>query len=129
MIMAHPGQARALYETMAYSSRIESASPHELVTILYDELLFSFSVLMRALRTSDTHRATSQFTRAMGIIHALEGGLDLDRGGDLAQTLAGIYRSARQELSRARQIHDVERIERLALAFGDLAANWKLIPR
>lgn len=127
MITAHPRQARAQYESMAHASRIEGATPHELVAILYDELLLSFSVLVRTLRHGDCPQTNSQFSRAFSIIHALEAGLDLKNGGPLAETLAGIYRSARRELTASCQSKDSGRIERLQLAFADMSASWRAI--
>ena len=127
MYMAHPGQARMHYEAMAYASRIEGASPHELVTILYEELVMSLTLLSHAYNAKDSVKANAQFSRASGIIHALEAGLDLKLGGNLAQTLAGIYQSARKEIMSAREMQDATRIERLARAVADMAESWNKI--
>jgi len=127
MYMAHPGQARMHYEAMAYASRIEGASPHELVAILYEELVLSLTLLSHAYNARDSVKANAQFGRSSGIIHALEAGLDLQLGGKLAQTLAGIYQSARKEIMIAREMQDGARIERLARAFSDMSASWNKI--
>lgn len=127
MTTAHPGQARMHYEAMAYSSRIEGASPHELVLILYEELVLSLTLLAFAMRAKDSQKANAQFGRSSGIIHALEAGLDLELGGPLAQSLAGIYRSARNELMIARETANADRIERLAKAFSDMSDSWRKI--
>ena len=134
----HPGQARMHYEAMAYSSRIEGASPHELVSILYEELILALT-LMPALcswflrgeieekEAGDSVKTNAQFGRASGIIHALEAGLDHDLGGTLAESLAAIYRSARTEMMMARETRNSERIDRLAQAFSDMSDSWKKI--
>jgi len=127
MNMAHPGQARMHYEAMAYSSRIEGASPHELVSILYEELVLALTLLAFAMQARDSVKTNAQFGRASGIIHALEAGLDHDLGGALAESLAGIYRSARAEMMAARQTGDAPRIERLAQAFTEMSDSWKKI--
>ena len=123
----HPGQARMHYEAMAYSSRIEGASPHELVSILYEELVLALTLLGFSMRAKESTKSNAQFGRASGIIHALEAGLDHDLGGALAETLAGIYRSARTEMMIARETSNADRIERLAQAFTDMSDNWKKI--
>jgi len=127
MNMAHPGQARMHYEAMAYSSRIEGASPHELVSILYEELVLALTLLAFAMQARDSVKTNAQFGRASGIIHALEAGLDHDLGGALAESLAGIYRSARAEMMAARQTGDAPRIERLVQAFTEMSDSWKKI--
>ena len=123
----HPGQARMHYEAMAYSSRIEGASPHELVSILYEELILALTLLSFAMQAGDSVKTNAQFGRASGIIHALEAGLDHDLGGTLAESLAAIYRSARTEMMMARETRNSERIDRLAQAFSDMSDSWKKI--
>jgi len=123
----HPGQARMHYEAMSYSSRIEGASPHELVTILYEELVLALTLLAFSMRAQDSMKTNAQFGRASGIIHALEAGLDHDLGGTLAESLSAIYRSARTELMVARETANPDRVERLAQAFTDMNDSWKKI--
>jgi len=123
----HPGQARMHYEAMSYSSRIEGASPHELVTILYEELVLALTLLAFSMRAQDSMKTNAQFGRASGIIHALEAGLDHDLGGTLAESLSAIYRSARTEMMIARETANPHRIERLAQAFTDMNDSWKKI--
>lgn len=115
------------YEAMSYSSRIEGASPHELVTILYEELVLALTLLAFSMRAQDSLKTNAQFGRASGIIHALEAGLDHDLGGTLAESLSAIYRSARTEMMVARETANPERIERLARAFTDMNDSWKKI--
>jgi flagellar protein FliS len=115
------------YEAMSYSSRIEGASPHELVTILYEELVLALTLLAFSMRAQDSLKTNAQFGRASGIIHALEAGLDHDLGGTLAESLSAIYRSARTEMMVARETANPERIERLAQAFTDMNDSWKKI--
>ena len=123
----HPRQARMHYEAMSYSSRIEGASPHELVTILYEELVLALTLLAFSMRAQDSMKTNAQFGRASGIIHALEAGLDHDLGGTLAESLSAIYRSARTELMVARETNNPDRVERLAQAFTDMNDSWKKI--
>lgn len=123
----HPGQARMHYEAMSYSSRIEGASPHELVTILYEELVLALTLLAFSMRAQDSLKTNAQFGRASGIIHALEAGLDHDLGGTLAESLSAIYRSARTEMMVARETNNPNRVERLAQAFTDMNDSWKKI--
>lgn len=123
----HPGQARMHYEAMSYSSRIEGASPHELVTILSEELVLALTLLAFSMRAQDSLKTNAQFGRASGIIHALEAGLDHDLGGTLAESLSAIYRSARTELMVARDTANPDRVERLAQAFTDMNDSWKKI--
>ncbi|RJT24233.1 flagellar protein FliS [Chakrabartia godavariana] len=102
-------------------------SPHELVSILYDELILALTLLSFSMQAGDSVKMNAQFGRASGIIHALEAGLDHDLGGPLAESLAGIYRSARTEMMMARETRNAERVDRLAQAFSDMSDSWKKI--
>ncbi len=125
MIAAKAGTARSHYEAMAYASRIEAATPHDLVLVLYEELLLSLSILARSLRLGDRARASHQFSRTTSILHALCAGLDPEKGGSLAIALSDVYHSALHELRRARETHDAARIDLLSDAFADMTANWR----
>ncbi|MFM7028166.1 MAG: flagellar export chaperone FliS [Chakrabartia sp.] len=127
MKIAHPSEARAHYAQLAYAARIEAASRHELVAILYEELLLAFDLLRHALRSADRVRANAHFGRATSILHSLLAGLDLDQGGPLAQSLAQIYHSALAEIARLRLSQDADRVAALQQAFGDLSDNWARI--
>lgn len=60
-------------------------------------------------------------------MNALEAGLDVEQGGPLAETLAGVYRSARREIMQARTDQDSDRLDRLIAAFADMSDSWNKI--
>jgi flagellar secretion chaperone FliS len=94
--------ATAQYRDIDLASRIEAATPHALVAVLYEELAAALDVLVRATEAGDAARRLQQHERASSILHRLEGGLDRAGGGALAASLAGIYRQMRHRLLAAR---------------------------
>jgi len=99
----NPLRARNRYQVLDLSSRMEGASPHRLVAILYD----------------------SQMARAKSILAALEAGLDFDRGGELATTLCGVYRAMQRQLAIAGQ--DVEKLAEVRAGVANIAQSWRAL--
>ncbi|MFM9977150.1 MAG: flagellar protein FliS, partial [Sphingomonadaceae bacterium] len=60
------------YQNIELASRIESATPHGLVALLYSERQLSLAVLARAVDVGDHARRAEQHLRAASIIHALD---------------------------------------------------------
>ena len=90
--------AYARYSEVEVTTRVEGASPHGLVVILFDELLKALGTMAAAERAGDKARSFSVQSRALSMLHGLETGIDFDRGGEIALNLAKIYREARRLL-------------------------------
>jgi flagellar protein FliS len=122
-------QAKALkrYAAISTESRVESATPHQRVRILFEELLLSFDASAMALRTGDRHQAIDKQTRALGILHALETSLDFEKGGDVAISLAIIYREARKRALEATATNKAELMDQARGYIGEIAEAWNQI--
>jgi flagellar secretion chaperone FliS len=117
------------YQDLSLSSRIEAAGPHELVAILYEELVGALDVVRTACERGQNSAMQRATTRTSSILIALEASLDLERGGDLARQLAGIYKTMQVQLSRAVHEQDTAQIATLRLGAVDLFTAWAQIGR
>lgn len=124
---AAAGSAMRRYAAVHAGSRIEGASPHALVKILFDELLLAMDAAALAERQMDPRKATDRLTRAMAILHALETSLDFDKGGDVAVGLAQIYRESRRLLVAAAADHDPAKVDKARAMIGEIAEAWAMI--
>jgi flagellar secretion chaperone FliS len=115
------------YESLALSSRLLASNPHELVCVLYEELGRALDVARMALAQNQPETARKRFDRARTILIALELGLEFAAGGDLARTLASIYKSMQREL--ARSIAEQDEAGLLALRNGvtQIHDSWRKI--
>jgi flagellar secretion chaperone FliS len=114
------------YQQIDLASRIESATPHSLVTMLYTELCIALAVMRRAAAAGDQARQREQHERASSILHTLEASLDRAQGGALADTLAGIYRQMRRRLLAGRS-GDMAAIDEVVAGIESLATAWARI--
>jgi flagellar secretion chaperone FliS len=118
-------RARTQYQSLELASRVEGASPHALVGILYDELLRSLDVLGAALRQSRDIAREPSAARARSILTALSASLDFDQGGSVAQTLAGVYRAMTLTLSEAIATGDAAKLSELRDGVATISESWQ----
>lgn len=82
---------------------VESASPAQLVLMLYDGVLGAIAASTRALANDprDLSTAHRELTRAQDIVLELQLSLDHERGGEIATSLEGIYGFCIDKLTQA----------------------------
>ena len=121
------GMAKARYQRVDVASRVEGASPHQLVAILYDELLKALDAMAAAMARNDYVQRGERQARALRLISGLETSLDFEQGGDIAIGLAKIYREARRLTVAAGRENDVKLVERAREMLGEVAQAWEQI--
>lgn len=127
MLQPNYSKASAHYRSLALSSQAESANPHALVAMLYDELLLCIDVLtLRASRVQSL-ADDEQAHRARGIVIALRAGLDFESGGELALTLDGLYDALSSEFEERLAELDPQRFAELRAGVDSVASAWKAI--
>ncbi len=119
--------AKARYQSVDVASRIEGASPHRLVQIMFDELLKALDALAVAVARRDLSQRAQRQSRALAILKGLETTLDFEKGGEIAAGPAAIYRQARRTLIEACRAHDAEAIGRARQQLGEIASAWTAI--
>lgn len=115
------------YESLALSSRLLASSPHELVCVLYEELGRALDVARIAIAQKQPETARKKFDRARTILIALESGLDFAAGGDLARTLASVYKSMQRALARSIADQDEAGLAALRQGVTDIHESWRKI--
>lgn len=120
-------QAQKHYRALSIASRIEAASPHELVAILYEELLRSLDVTRTALSQGKQEACRAARERSSSILLALEASLDFERGGEIASNLARVYRSMQKELAASVEAGDAQSLEAVRRSVAELLGAWARI--
>lgn len=121
------GNASRRYAAVHAGSRIESATPHGLVKILFDELLLAIDAAVLAQTNGDMVKTNDKHARAMSILHALEGSLDFEKGGDIAISLAVIYREARRLMLLGYQQKTTAELKQAHALLAEIADAWNQI--
>jgi flagellar protein FliS len=118
------GGAGARYRNVDMSSRMEGASPHRLVQILFEELIKAIDTMLAAQRLGEAAKRSERQSRALSILHALETSLDFDKGGEIAANLATIYREARRLITLGGRESHPAPVEQARAMLAEIAGAW-----
>jgi flagellar protein FliS len=115
-------------QTAAYRQQsILTATPGQLVVMLYDGCLRFLHQAAFALREGNAVQAGARLSRAEAIISELTDTLDLEQGGVVASRLQGIYVFCSRHLREARTAGDPEMIEKVGELLAELREAWAQI--
>jgi flagellar secretion chaperone FliS len=110
---------------IAYKEQsILTATPGQLVVMLYDGCLRFLSQAAYAMRDGQHLEADKRLARAEAIIDELLTTLDLEQGGVIASRLQGIYVFCNRHLIEARSLRDPEMVDKVAGLLGELRESW-----
>lgn len=121
------GRAGAHYRQIDVTTRVDGASPHRLVEILYEELLGAIATMGQAIRVGDIIRRGESQAKALAIVGGLEAGLDHEKGGEIATMLATIYHEVKRLLIRAAREEDMTSSDAARKLVGEIATAWSAI--
>ena len=123
--MVATGYART-YRTNA----ILTASPGQLVLMLYDGALKAMGIAQEALQNLDTPRRieviNTQLLKAQAILTELQSGLNMEAGGEFARTMHRLYDYHNRRLMEAnlrKQVEPVIEVEKLVRELRDAWAQ------
>ncbi|MET6678228.1 flagellar export chaperone FliS [Citrobacter amalonaticus] len=116
------------YAQISVESGVMSASPHQLIEMLFDG---ANSALVRArlfLEQGDIAAKGEALSKAINIIdNGLKAGLDQENGGELADHLSSLYDYMIRRLLLANLRNDSQAIEEVEGLLGNIAEAWKQI--
>jgi len=112
-----------MYSQQHYlAQQVETASPAQLVTMLYDGAL---AALTRARMTWDQPlEVNRELQRAQRILTELRVTLDYERGGEIAGNLGSLYVWMIDELIAANLDKDADRLDPVERTLKEIRAAW-----
>jgi len=103
---------------------VTSASPLQLVVMLYDGALRFMEQSLAAMAAQELERQNDRLVRAQRIIAELIGTLDMEQGGEVAKNLLGLYTFAYNELVEGNLRDDADRIRNAIRVMSELRDGW-----
>ncbi|UUE08521.1 flagellar export chaperone FliS [Dickeya zeae] len=120
--------ASQAYAQVSVESAVMSATPHQLIVMLFDG---TKSALVRArilLEQNDVVGKGNALSKAIDIItNGLKLGLDMEKGGELAENLADLYDYMVRRLLHANINNDLQAIMEVEALLDNIADAWKQI--
>ncbi|WP_145572489.1 flagellar export chaperone FliS [Yersinia mollaretii] len=116
------------YAQIGMESGVMSASPHQLIVMLFDG---AQSALVRArilMNQGDIPAKGAALSKAINIIdNGLSAGLDMEKGGELAQNLSALYDYMSRRLLYANLHNDEQAITEVLALLENIADAWRQI--
>jgi flagellar secretion chaperone FliS len=117
----------ARYQSVDIASRIEGATPHRLVQIMYEELLKALDAMAFATARGDYVQRGQHQSKVLAVLTGLETSLDFDKGGQIAVDLVAIYREARRLVVAGGRESDAALVTRARDMIQEIASAWDAI--
>ena len=128
--MFSPANARAMsaYRQVGVQSMVDSASPQQLIKMLFDGLLASINAARGAIERGDINEKVRHIGKAVRILQeGLLGALDREKGGELAGNLASLYEYCTTRLTLANARNDASMVVEVAGLVSTVAQGWNEI--
>ena len=128
--MFSPANARAMsaYRQVGVQSMVDSASPQQLIKMLFDGLLASINAARGAIERGDINEKVRHIGKAVRILQeGLLGALDREKGGELAGNLASLYDYCTTRLTLANARNDARMVDEVAGLVSTVAQGWNEI--
>jgi flagellar protein FliS len=116
----------AMQEVTVYRQmEVETASPVELVIMLYDALVRDLKLVIAAIRVQDIEERVKQSNHGFDVLQELELMLDFENGGSTAKELARVYSYVRAKLMESQFKLDPAIVERQIEFILQLREAWQ----
>ncbi len=106
---------------------VQTASPLELVLMLYSAGIRECELGIKACREKRLEEQHKHFTKAQRIISELAASLDMEKGGEIATNLFGLYSFCLNRLTEANINDDPKPAEESLKILSSLRESWQEI--
>lgn len=121
-------RAAAAYKRVAADTGVQTADPHQLVSLLFDALLQSLHRARGAMQAGDVAAKGMAIGKAVRLLEeGLKAGLNMEQGGELAQNLRGMYGYCIVRLTHANLHNDAAALIEVNELIAPLADSWQSI--
>jgi len=110
-------------------SRILSASPLDLVNILYEHAILDIEQARQSLARGDVAARSRSISKAIAIIGELQSSLDHEAGGEIASNLAQLYQYMRARLTAGNLRQSDSPLAEVASLLESLGDAWRAIAK
>ena len=117
----------ASYQKIDLEAKVEDASPHQLVAMLYDGFLTRVAQAKSAMKMGNFEQKATNVSKAMNILVGLRGGLDSKHNPELAERLDELYDYCGRRLLDASAQRDEAGFDEVSDLIRDIKEAWDAI--
>lgn len=115
----------AAYAKVGVETGVSTASPHQLIVMLFDGALMSLATASTAIDKNDIPGKGNAISKAIEIIlNGLKASLDMDAGGELSERLSALYEYMAERLLYANLHSNKAALNEVMALLGNLREAW-----
>lgn len=116
------------YSQGALRAEATEASPHRIIQMLMSGFLERVAYAKGNMERKEFAKKSEYIGKAIGIINGLRSGLDMDKGGEIAENLNDLYEYMNQRLIQANATNDIEILNEVYSLMLEVKQGWDAIP-
>jgi flagellar protein FliS len=121
-------RAAKSYSDLDVETGVASASPQQLIIMLYDGAIQSLRAAKIGIMNRQAAEKGREISKAISIIDdGLRAALDVEAGGDIARNLMGLYDYMSNRLLLANLTNDIKMIDEVAKLLLELKSAWEAL--
>ncbi|KTC98073.1 flagellar export chaperone FliS [Legionella erythra] len=117
------------YKSIELQTRIESASPHQLIDLLLQGARSHIATAQGNIQRNQISEKGEHIGKAISIIEGLKTSLNHEKGGELANNLDKLYDYVQQILLKANIDNNVELLTQSNLLLAEIHEAWQQIKK
>ncbi|KTC90044.1 flagellar export chaperone FliS [Fluoribacter dumoffii] len=115
------------YKTIELQTRIDAASPHELIHLLLQGARTHIATAQGNIERKEIQEKGEHISKALSIIEGLKTSLNHEQGGEIAQNLLQLYGHIEFLLLKANLNNDKELLAQSNLLLAQLHEAWQKV--
>ena len=121
-------QAMKAYHQADREAAAESESPHEMISVLFDELIRRMEAFKANMLDDSKEKIedrSQHYGRSISLLHALQMSLDFEKGGEIANNLFKLYEYSRYQLLNCLQSGEMGGLEVSIASLKEIREAWQ----
>lgn len=112
------------YHRITVQSRVAEANPHQLISMLFEGLLAKLATAKGHIDRGDYEGKAKAIGSAVSILGALQDSLNMEKGGEIAANLDGLYHYLSKRLFSAIKDDNPEILNEVSGLIHTLKEGW-----
>ena len=113
------------YETVGLETAVRSASPYQLILMLFDGAKQALAGARYGMEAGDSPKKGMAISKAIDIIqNGLRASINLEGGGKLSEDLCALYDYMGRRLLHANLHNDLAALDEVARLLGEIHSAW-----
>jgi flagellar protein FliS len=121
-------RAAESYGSVQVVTGVATANNVQLIQMLFDGLIESLATAKGHIQNRAIEDKSKSIARAGRIVVGLQGALDFERGGELAQNLHELYAYVTRRLFHINAHNDLEALDEVTVLMKDISQAWQTLP-